>query len=199
MQPLGWREALTVHDGIGRNPRRWRRCPRSGRAYHCGWAKLDPGSGRNSFVRIGPACPAGSTCAAPPTAPLAALATATCAHAALPEGPVKTEAATFRVTEVAGGLEEPWGLAFLPDGGMLVTEKPGRLRLVEGGRLREEPVGGVPEVYAQDQGGLLDITLDPDFASNRTLYLSYSHAEGPRTRPGSCAPATLPRVSPSRR
>jgi aldose sugar dehydrogenase len=68
--------------------------------------------------------------------------------------------------------------AFLPDGGMLVTEKPGRLRLIEGGRLREEPVRGAPEVYAQDQGGLLDITLDPDFASNRTLYLSYSHAEG---------------------
>ena len=109
---------------------------------------------------------------------LAALASATCAHAGPPEGPVKTEAATFRVTEVAGGLEEPWGLAFLPDGDMLVTEKLGRLRLVEGGRLREEPVGGVPEVYAQDQGGLLDITLDPDFASNRTLYLSYSHAEG---------------------
>jgi glucose/arabinose dehydrogenase len=113
----------------------------------------------------------------PATTLLAALASATCAHATLPEGPVKTEAATFRVTEVAGGLEEPWGLAFLPDGDMLVTEKPGRLRLIEGGRLRQEPVGGVPEVYAQDQGGLLDITLDPDFASNRTLYLSYSHAE----------------------
>jgi glucose/arabinose dehydrogenase len=113
-----------------------------------------------------------------PTATLAALAIATCAHATLPEGPVKTEAATFRVTEVAGGLEEPWGLAFLPDGGMLVTEKPGRLRLVKNGKLREGPVEGVPEVYAQDQGGLLDITLDPDFASNRTLYLSYSHAEG---------------------
>jgi aldose sugar dehydrogenase len=114
----------------------------------------------------------------PATTLLAALASATCAHATLPEGPVKTEAATFRVTEVAGGLEEPWGLAFLPDGDMLVTEKPGRLRLIEGSMLREESVGGVPEVYAQDQGGLLDITLDPDFASNRTLYLSYSHAEG---------------------
>jgi glucose/arabinose dehydrogenase len=109
---------------------------------------------------------------------LAALASATCAHAGPPPEPVETEAATFRVTEVAGGLEEPWSLAFLPDGGMLVTEKLGRLRLVDNGKLREEPVGGLPEVYAQDQGGLLDITLDPDFASNRTIYLSYSHAEG---------------------
>jgi glucose/arabinose dehydrogenase len=102
---------------------------------------------------------------------------------ALAAGPdtVKTEAATFRVKEVAGGLEHPWSVAFLPDGGMLVTERPGRLRLVETGRLRAAPVEGVPEVYAQDQGGLLDVVLDPEFERNRWIYLSYSHAEGGRT------------------
>jgi glucose/arabinose dehydrogenase len=108
---------------------------------------------------------------------VAALLGAGCAHAA-PGGPVRTEAATFRVTEVAGGLDEPWALAFLPDGGMLVTEKPGRLRLIEEGELREAPVPGTPEVFGRDQGSLLDITLDPDFAENSTIYLSYAHAEG---------------------
>jgi aldose sugar dehydrogenase len=103
-----------------------------------------------------------------------------CAHAA-PEGVVRTEAASFRVAEVAGGLAEPWGMAFLPDGDILVTEKPGRLRLVDDGALRDAPVPGVPEVIDARQGGLLDIALDPAFPENRTLYLSYSHAEGGRT------------------
>jgi aldose sugar dehydrogenase len=111
---------------------------------------------------------------------LGALAASTAALAA-PQGPVETEAATFRVAEVASGLENPWAVAFLPDGGMLVTEQPGRLRLVEGGQLRDEPVQGVPEVYARDQGGLLDVALDPAFAENRWIYLSYSHEEGGRT------------------
>jgi glucose/arabinose dehydrogenase len=100
---------------------------------------------------------------------------------AAPQGPVETEAATFRVVEVAGGLENPWAVAFLPGGGMLVTEKPGRLWLIEGGRLRDEPVRGVPEVYAQGQGGLLDIVLDPAFAENRLIYLSYAYEEDGRT------------------
>src|SRR4051794_26454308 len=108
---------------------------------------------------------------------LTALLGAGCAHAA-PDQPVKTEAATFRVVEVAGGLAYPWSVAFLPDGGMLVTEKPGRLRLIQDGKLREAPLAGVPEVDYRDQGGLLDVALDPDFARNRTLYLSYAHAEG---------------------
>jgi aldose sugar dehydrogenase len=100
---------------------------------------------------------------------------------AAPQGPVETKAATFRVVEVAGGLENAWAVAFLPGGGMLVTEKPGRLRLIEGGRLRDEPVRGVPEVYAQGQGGLLDIVLDPAFAENRLIYLSYTYEEDGRT------------------
>jgi aldose sugar dehydrogenase len=80
-----------------------------------------------------------------------------------------------RVVTVVEGLEHPWGLAFLPDGeGMLVTERPGRLRLVRQGQLVAEPIAGVPAVRASGQGGLLDVTLHPDFARNRLVYLSYS-------------------------
>ena len=82
----------------------------------------------------------------------------------------------FRLVEVTVGLEHPWALAFLPDGRMLVTERDGRLRLVEGGRLIERPVTGVPAVVASGQGGLLDIALHPRFAENGVLYLSYSGA-----------------------
>jgi glucose/arabinose dehydrogenase len=100
---------------------------------------------------------------------------------AAPQGPVETEAATFEVAEVAGGLSHPWGMAFLPDGDVLVTERPGRLRLVEDGALRPEPVPGLPEVYARDQGGLLDVTLDPAFEENRRIYFAYAHEEGGKT------------------
>ncbi|HET6466998.1 MAG TPA: PQQ-dependent sugar dehydrogenase [Geminicoccaceae bacterium] len=99
-----------------------------------------------------------------------------------PDQVFETEAASFRVSEVVGGLEHPWSVAFLPDGGMLITERPGRLRLVDAdGKLREAPVAGVPEVHAQGQGGLLDVILDPDFAENRRIYLSYAYGEGGRT------------------
>lgn len=80
----------------------------------------------------------------------------------------------FRLTEVTGGLEHPWAMAFLPDGRILVTERDGRLRQVEGGRLVERPIAGVPEVVASGQGGLLDIVLHPRFAENGLLYLSYA-------------------------
>jgi glucose/arabinose dehydrogenase len=78
-----------------------------------------------------------------------------------------------RVTDVATGLEHPWGLAFLPDGRLLVTERPGRLRLVANSRL-SEPLAGVPGVYARGQGGLLDVALGPRFAQDRLVYLSFS-------------------------
>jgi aldose sugar dehydrogenase len=81
----------------------------------------------------------------------------------------------FRVATVVEGLEHPWGMAFLPGSeGILVTERPGRLRLVRDGSLHPEPVTGVPQLRAQGQGGLLDVALHPDFASNRLVYLSYS-------------------------
>jgi aldose sugar dehydrogenase len=81
------------------------------------------------------------------------------------------------VTKVADGLENPWGLALLPDGRFLVTERPGRLRLVTRSGKVSAPLGGVPKVVAEGQGGLLDVVLDPDFATNRTIYLSYSEAD----------------------
>lgn len=89
-----------------------------------------------------------------------------------------------QIVAVAKGLDRPWALAFLPDGVMLVTERPGRLRLVRDGALDPRPIAGVPEVHAQGQGGLLDIALHPDFARNRTLFLTYAHgtAQANRTR-----------------
>jgi glucose/arabinose dehydrogenase len=78
------------------------------------------------------------------------------------------------VTELAGGLENPWSMQFLPDGDMLITERPGRLRVVRDGVLDPQPVSGVPEVRRTVLGGLLDVLLHPDFEANRTLYLSYA-------------------------
>lgn len=96
------------------------------------------------------------------------------------EAPVfHSERHTFRVATVVEGLEFPWGIAFLPGGDILVTERPGRLRVIRGGELDPEPVAGVPEVWANGQGGLLDVALHPDFATNRLVYLSYSKP-GPR-------------------
>jgi glucose/arabinose dehydrogenase len=95
----------------------------------------------------------------------------------VPEAAVVSDQATFRVVEVAGGLEHPWAMTFLPDGDLLITERPGRLRILREGVLDPAPLEGVPEVYASGQGGLLDVAIDPDFASNRLIYLSYA-AEG---------------------
>ncbi|HEY5798368.1 MAG TPA: PQQ-dependent sugar dehydrogenase [Bosea sp. (in: a-proteobacteria)] len=78
------------------------------------------------------------------------------------------------VETVASGLENPWGLAFLPDGRMLVTERPGRLRLVGTDGKLSAPIAGVPNVAARGQGGLLDVIIDPSFQQNRTIYLSFS-------------------------
>ena len=83
-----------------------------------------------------------------------------------------------RVTDVAVGLERPWGLAFLPDGRMLVTERPGRLRLVGRDGQLSEPLAGVPRVLARGQGGLLDVTLSPSFAQDRLVYLSFAEPGG---------------------
>jgi len=87
---------------------------------------------------------------------------------------IKAEAGPVKVEAVAKGLEFPWGLAFLPDGRMLVTERPGRLRIVEKNGSLSEPIKGVPEVFAHGQGGLLGVTLDPKFASNKLIYFAFS-------------------------
>ena len=89
-------------------------------------------------------------------------------------GTYTTDKQRFHLVKVTEGLEHPWGLAFLPDGRMLVTERPGRLRIVADGWLLPEPVAGVPEVWDDGQGGLLDVALHPGFAENGLVYLSYS-------------------------
>jgi glucose/arabinose dehydrogenase len=81
---------------------------------------------------------------------------------------------TVRVETVARGLENPWALAFVSDGRILVTERPGRLRIVERDGRVSKPIDGVPRVLARGQGGLLDVALDPRFAKNRFVYLSYA-------------------------
>src|SRR3954467_13247297 len=87
---------------------------------------------------------------------------------------LKTEKAEIVVETVARGLDHPWGLTFLPDGRMLVTERPGRLRIVSTDGQVSPLLGGVPRVYVRDQGGLLDVALDPKFSENRLVYLTYS-------------------------
>jgi aldose sugar dehydrogenase len=95
-----------------------------------------------------------------------------------------TEQATVTVETLVKGLENPWALAFLPDGRMLVTERPGRMRLIEKDGKLSAPLSGVPQVAARGQGGLLDVVLDPAFANNRHVYISYAEA-----RPGGSATA----------
>jgi glucose/arabinose dehydrogenase len=77
--------------------------------------------------------------------------------------------------ESLASLDNPWAMAFLPDGRLLITEKPGRLRIFADGKL-SEAIGGVPKVDYHEQGGLLDVAVDPDFANNQTVYLSYTEA-----------------------
>src|SRR5262249_22109020 len=78
------------------------------------------------------------------------------------------------VQTVADGLAHPWSLAFLPDGRMVVTERSGRMRLVARNGELSPPLANVPKVFAKEQGGLLDVILDHDFAQNRTIYFSYA-------------------------
>lgn len=84
----------------------------------------------------------------------------------------------YRVTTVVEGLRHPWGMAFLPDGSILVTERGGALRIVRDGVLDPEPVSGVPDgVHARGQGGLLDVAIHPAFEENRLVYLTYAKAD----------------------
>ena len=87
---------------------------------------------------------------------------------------IRSEEHAFRVVTVVEGLEHPWSLAFLPDGSMLVTERPGRLRVVRGGKLEPQPVSGLPQVAEHGQGGLFDVALHPRFAENGLVYLAYA-------------------------
>ena len=86
----------------------------------------------------------------------------------------------IRVSVVARGLEHPWAIAFLPDGGMLITERDGRLRVLRDDRLDPQPISGVPEVRTDGNGGLMDVAVHPEFAANGLVYLTYTkgHDDG---------------------
>ena len=112
--------------------------------------------------------------------PFASLALATAIAALAPLGALaqtdsySSAAHDFEITTVAEGLEVPWSMTWLPNGDMLVTERPGRLRIVRNGTLLAAPVEGIPEVHAVGQGGLFDVLPHPDFESNNLVYLSFS-------------------------
>jgi glucose/arabinose dehydrogenase len=88
---------------------------------------------------------------------------------------IQSEQHVFKIETVADGLRDPWSLAWLPDGRMLITEKPGTLRIVENGMLLKAPVKGTPEVHSGGQGGMLEVATHPDYASNGWIYLAFSH------------------------
>lgn len=101
--------------------------------------------------------------------------------APLGDGPFVLDTAEqhkIRVTVVTKGLSHPWALAFLPDGSMLITERPGRLRIVRDGKLDPRPIAGVPSVLTIGNSGLMDIALHPKFAENRFVYLTYNKSDG---------------------
>jgi glucose/arabinose dehydrogenase len=111
-----------------------------------------------------------------------------------------SSAGNLTLQTVASGLDHPWSLAFLPDGRMLVTERPGRLRIVSRDGKLSPPVAGLPKISASGQGGLLDVILDRDYAQNRTIYFCYADpvSGGARTALASAKlndEATTPRLS----
>lgn len=89
----------------------------------------------------------------------------------------KFKQTTFKQTTVVEGLERPWSMAWLPDGTMLVTEKAGRLRLIREGQLLPTPIAGLPKVMSSGQGGLMDVSLHPQFTQNQLIYLTYAHGQ----------------------
>ena len=106
------------------------------------------------------------------------------AFAAAPQE-LQSEQGTLEVTTVTQGLQHPWALAFLPDRqGILVTERPGNLRVITADGKRSEPISGVPRVWAKGQGGLLDVVLSPDFKQDRLVYLSYAEGGGAGDKAG---------------
>ncbi|HEU4458796.1 MAG TPA: PQQ-dependent sugar dehydrogenase [Methylibium sp.] len=153
-------------------------------------ASPEPRSGRRTAERrlrwlalcaagLAASCGGGGDAAAPAPAPVAGAPSPAPGPAAAPSPspspPAQAPSAPTAVATVASGLDHPWGLAFLPDGRFLVTERAGRLRLIStSGGLTT--ISGLPAVQATGQGGLLDIALDPAFASNQRIYWSYNEA-----------------------
>jgi len=93
----------------------------------------------------------------------------------LAAAPAAAQTRDYAIETVVEGLSGAWAMAFLPDGGILITEKKGRLRIVRDGELRKAPVEGVPDVYDAGQGGLMEIVLHPDFETNRLVYFTYAY------------------------
>lgn len=114
-----------------------------------------------------------------PALAVTALLAATFATGAVAQdAPIKTERYTLAVETVASGLSSPWGVALLPDGLILITEKAGTLRVVRDGRLLARPVSGLPAVTMRGQGGLMDVVAHPGYRQNRLIYWSYSAGTG---------------------
>ena len=131
---------------------------------------------------------------APQAIRIIAIAAGVClsASAVLAQAPVPTAVSpSVTAQTVATGLQHPWAVAFLPEGRFLVTERPGRLRVVEADGKLQPPVQGLPEVAAGGQGGLLDVVTDSDFARNRTLYFCYSEPGQGTTNSTALASARL--------
>lgn len=108
-----------------------------------------------------------------------------------PQQKLGSQQGPVAVTEIAAGLEHPWAVALLPDGDFLVTERPGRLRRIAADGAVSAPISGVPAVFAQGQGGLLDVVLAPDFTTSKRIYLSYSEPGDGGTAGTTVAIATL--------
>ncbi len=106
---------------------------------------------------------------------------------------VKTKKQTFRAEVVASGLETPWGEVFLPDGRLLVTERSGRLRIIQNGKLLSDPVKGTPKVWERQDAGMLDVAIGPNFKKDGWVYLSYTDSD-----PSWVAPAPKPGDNPNR-
>jgi len=110
---------------------------------------------------------------------------------------LKTENQTLKAELVADGLETPWGLAFLPDGRLLVTERSGNLRIIDKGTL-SEPVKGTPKVHVQQDGGMFDVEVHPNYARNGWIYLAYSEVRPGFVPPAPSAEPPTPAVQPGR-
>jgi glucose/arabinose dehydrogenase len=120
--------------------------------------------------------------------------------AQITNAPAQKTKQAVKVETFASGLVHPWGLAFLPDGRLLVTERPGRMRVVAKDGKLSPTLQGVPPVLAAGQGGLLDVALSPDFASSRLIYFSYSEPRSAGLNGTSVARApaiTRPRSAPA--
>ena len=146
--------------------------------------RLKPALLAIALVVLVPACGNGAPAPAPSTGEPAAAPVRPQGVSAPHGAPAPAIGSRVEVTEVASGLEVPWALAFLPDGRMLVTERVGRLRHVSPDGTLSEPIAGVPEVWANGQGGLLDVALAPDFEQSRMIYLSYAEGGGEGGRAG---------------